>query len=466
MGCACLTLPESDPLEEVRRMAHDALDQWIDTLAPLFEQERPPTLMELSAYMTGTRGAFLGGCLQALTQELYRHHRQQRQADCPGCGKRLNAKRIDGKTVSTLQGKIRVERPYFHCRDCSIGYHPLDEALALAQEVHQYDVQEKVLKLATEMPYARAAELVSELTGTPVSSHHHHDTLNRVADIADLETVIPDRQEMTRRIEAVKTAPEDRPILVVAADGAHAPTRPKAGRKTKRGPGQWREVKGFRLYLVGDDQRIVPLASWHQIQDAQRFTEDLKQVAQRLPVEQVRIALLGDGASWLWNAMSQCFPQGRPVLDYYHCAEHLHTLAKAQYGETLEAQQWVEASLARLSADKASHVVGGLRRMSPRSDVAGEEIEKLITYLDNNRDRLGYDECKEQGFPIGSGGIESANKYISHARLKRSGAWWVTENGNNMLRLRCAMYNGTFDQVFRKYILRKHQLAENLGTNA
>jgi hypothetical protein len=113
-------------------MAHDALDQWIDTLAPLFEQEKPPTLMELSAHMTGTRGAFLGGCLEALTQELYRHHRHQRHADCPGCGKRLNAKRVDRKTASTLQGKISVERPYFYCRDCHIGYHPLDEALALA----------------------------------------------------------------------------------------------------------------------------------------------------------------------------------------------------------------------------------------------------------------------------------------------------------------------------------------------
>jgi hypothetical protein len=129
-------------------------------------------------------------------------------------------------------------------------------------------------------------------------------------------------------------------------------------------------------------------------------------------------------------------------------------------------QQWVEASLARLSADKASQVIGGVRRMSSRSGTAAEEIAKLITYLDNNRNRLGYDDCKEQGFPIGSGGIESANKYISHARLKQSGAWWITENGNNMLHLRCAMYNGTFDQVFRKYILRKHQFPVNLVTNA
>jgi len=291
MGCAWLTLPEQDPLEAVRRMAHDALDQWIDIMAPLFKQERPSTLMELNAHITSTCGAFLGGCLEALTQELYSHHRHQQHADCPACHKRLKAKRIDRKTASTLQGKIGVERPYFHRRDCNIGYHPLNEALALPQEVHQYDVQKKVLKLAAEMPYARAAELVSELTGTPVSSHHNHETLNRVANLAALETVIPDRQEMTRRIEAVKTSLEDRPILVVAADGAHAPTRPKAGRNTKRGPGRWREVKGFRLYLVGDDERIVQLASWHQIQDAQCFTEDLKQVAQGLPVEQVRIAL-------------------------------------------------------------------------------------------------------------------------------------------------------------------------------
>ena len=120
---------------------------------------------------TRTRGAFLGGFLEALTQELYRRYRHQQYAVCPGCGKQLKAKRTDHKTASTLQGKIRVERPYFYCRDCKLGYHPLDEALALAQEVHQYDVQEKVLKLAAEVPYARAAELVSELTGTPVSNH-------------------------------------------------------------------------------------------------------------------------------------------------------------------------------------------------------------------------------------------------------------------------------------------------------
>jgi len=71
--------------------------------------------------------------------------------------------------------------------------------------------------------------------------------------------------------------------------------------------------------------------------------------------------------------------------------------------------------------------------------------------------------CKEEGIPIGSGAIESANKFISHIRLKRSGAWWTVENGNGMLKLRCALYNGTFDRLFKKFRAKKSKF---FGTNS
>jgi flavin-dependent dehydrogenase len=89
----------------------------------------------------------------------------------------------------------------------------------------------------------------------------------------------------------------------------------------------------------------------------------------------------------------------------------------------------------------------------------------LIGYLNNNSHRLGYAKRRREGLPIGSGGIESANKYISHARLKRSGAWWLIPNGNNMLRLRCAIYNGTYGRVLQRYIASRHPRASHLGTN-
>jgi hypothetical protein len=424
MGCACLKLPQPDPWQEVSRMAHQALDEWLEGLKPLLEQAEVPTLRDLSAQFMRTRGTLLGACLEALATQLHGHYQDQRHADCPGCGTCLKRKRVDRKTVSTLHGPVTLPRPYFHCRDCQIGFHPLDAALALAQEAHQYDIQEKFTRLSAKMPYHEAVEEFAELTGIKVSNHLAHETLNRIAEAATLETVIPTREEIERRIEAAKTTPEDRPVLVVACDGAHAPTRPKGPRKGKRGRGEWKEVKGFRLYLTGAEQPITQLASWHQIQDAEQFTNDLAWVAERIPQEKVRIALLGDGASWLWKAMTQCFPSGRCVLDYYHCAEHLYTLAKAQFDDPLDVEQWVEAASTWLSLDQPGLVISWLEDMKPADANAEEEIRQLMGYLDNNRDRLGYTKRREEGLPIGSGGIESANKYSTPARLKRCGAWW------------------------------------------
>jgi hypothetical protein len=35
--------------------------------------------------------------------------------------------------------------------------------------------------------------------------------------------------------------------------------------------------------------------------------------------------------------------------------------------------------------------------------------------------------------------------------MKRSGAWWYKVNGNKMLKIRCSLFNGTFDEVFKAY---------------
>ena len=411
-----------DPLAKVRHVAHQQLDQWLDQLQPLFDQEKPPTLLQISQHFTKTRTTLLGGVLQSINEALYHHFLEQRQCTCSQCGKLLNRKRLDTKRYNTLQGPGAMERPYFYCRDCKAGFHPLDEALELTRAFHQYDIEEKVLKLATEMPYERAAELVSDLTGVPVSNHHGHNTLEQVSQIADLETVLPSAEQIQQRIMQAKQTPEDKPVLVVALDGAHAPTRPRGKRKGKRGPGKWREVKGVRLYLAPKEGRVIQVASWHQIQDAEAMKADIKEIAARIPQEQVRIALLGDGAAWVWNTLVACFPEGKQVLDYYHCSEHVHKVAQARYGNSPKAIEWIEATLARLSENQVDAVIWGLQRFQAEGAIQ-EEVDKLITYLHNQRERLDYTARKAEGLPIGSGGIESANKFISHIRLKRSGAW-------------------------------------------
>lgn len=455
MGCAVLNLPvpgSRPDLERVRAMAHEALDKFMDLLAPLLKKNQPPTLREASDHILQTRSVLLGAITEALISEVARHYDDATHADCPRCRKRVQRLRVDPKQASTLNGPFEIDRSYFYCTNCKTGFHPLDEVLDLAREVHQYDLQEKFALFTARMPYAEAAELFTKTTGLPAPGRHFgHDNMNRIAAATKLDVVIPDEEEIARRIIEAKGNADEPPVLVVAADGAHAPTRPKGG-KGKRGKGQWREVKGFRLYLLGEDDRIVHLAGWHQIADWEQIAKDLELVAARIPKDQVRVALLGDGADWLWKVMTRSFPEARQVLDYYHMSEHVWKVAKLQYGDTLDAQEWKEATMTRLFLAKTGHVIGGLRRMGPTSGEAKEEIRKLIGYLTNNIHRVGYQECRDEGIPIGSGGIESANKYISHARLKLSGAWWLEENGNAMLRIRCAIYNGTFDVSFKSYI--------------
>ena len=120
----------------------------------------------------------------------------------------------------------------------------------------------------------------------------------------------------------------------------------------------------------------------------------------------------------------------------------LHKVAKAQYGQTCQALEWVEATLTRLYMGKVGTVLGGLRRMQATSAEALKAIDNCWVYLNDHRGRTHYGKFRRGGYPLGSGGIESSNTFMCHVRLKRSGAWWYEATSNQMLALRCAMYNG------------------------
>jgi len=452
MDTACVAYNlEPERKELFRHMIHDEVDKWVDQIIDeVFEDDKQPTIMELSELFAKTKQKFFGACFQRLIEQKYSYLLEQEYCPCPKCAKSCKNRRYSSKHMVTMQGSSELNRPWFYCTDCMFGFSPLDEVLEVSRKRHQFDIQKKAVNLSADVTFARGSDIFKDLTGQDISDHFIHETFDAVGVQARLEDIIPSREQIEEKIEKASTG-KWRPILVVASDGAHLPTRPKAKRSEKRGKGQWQEAKGFRIYLLGDD-RIIHIASWHQIQDEAQFGKDLALAALRVPQQLVRIALLGDGAGWLWKHMTSCFPKGREVLDYYHCAEHIYKVAKAQYGEkSIKGLEWVESTICRLFYAEISNVIGGLRRMQPKDNEAKEEIRKLVGYLNNNRERIHYKSDRKGGYPIGSGGIESANKFISHTRLKRSGAWWVKETGNEMLRIRCAIYNGTYDKVFERY---------------
>lgn len=71
-----------------------------------------------------------------------------------------------------------------------------------------------------------------------------------------------------------------------------------------------------------------------------------------------------------------------------------------------------------------------------------ETTRRFCGYLERHRNRIpNYRYYQEEGWPIGSGDVESWVKQINQ-RTKISGASWNTERVPQVLAHRCAYLNG------------------------
>ena len=418
----------------------------------------PPTLLEITAAMSQERSGLTAALVEAFVERRHGHFLAQEEAACPKCKGLLRARPSRSRTVETLLGPVTLERPYFYCVGCHHGFYPLDEALGLSAQRKQWDVQQAGVKLGLEMPHRRAAELLDELTDASMSDCVIHEVLQQTGSL-DVLQVCPDAADIQDRIAQAAAGRKWRPIVVLAIDAADVPSRPQTAKGTRPGrkksrarrrrwQGEYHEAKGFRFYLI-DDERIEQLISWHQMGNEQAFGAALRQVKEAglIPEDQVRLCAIGDGAPWIWKWVEELFPSARQILDYSHCSSYLHAVAEAQYGaDAARAAHWLEATLARLFCGEGSGVVWGLQRMQPLSEEAGEAIGTALTYLQKRLHQVDFGSHRKGGYPIGSGAIESAHRFIGHVRLKRSGAWWYKENSNAILALRCALYTCTMER--------------------
>jgi len=252
------------------------------------------------------------------------------------------ARGVVTRTLETLVGAVELGRPYFYCVPCGQGVAPLDAALELAAGRKHFAVQQAAVRLTAAVPSETAQDLFRALTGVELSTARRHELTNAVAEGVGVWDVAPGREELAAKIAPVAEGRRWRPMVGLALEGADVPTRPEAakgrrpGRKTPRARrarwhGQWREAQGFRFYLV-DDDRLVHLLSWQQIQtDEERFAA-LRQAkaAGLIPTEEVRLCVVADGVPWSWKGVQELFPTAEEIVDYSQCAEHVHGLTAVQ----------------------------------------------------------------------------------------------------------------------------------------
>lgn len=288
---------------------HERFDQWLDTLEE-YCSDLPSTLPEVTASIWALRQQLTGGIAETIVAHTHRGEHDRTQMTRPQCHDVLQARERVSRTVETMVGPVQWERPYFYGRSCRAGHYPCDDAVGVVAGCKQLDIQQAAVQIVTEVPYDTAQALFGTLTGLSLSSERMHTVTNRIAEEVTVVDVLPSREEITRRVAEVARGRWRRPVLVLGIDGAYVPTRPESARepgegqgriraKRARWRGQWRDAKGFRMYLL-DEERTIHVLSWHQVQTEEPLGEALWAVknAGVLPTDTVRVCVVADGAEW------------------------------------------------------------------------------------------------------------------------------------------------------------------------
>ncbi len=159
--------------------------------------------------------------------------------------------------------------------------------------------------------------------------------------------------------------------------------------------------------------------------------------------------VLGDGASWIWNLAADQFFTSRQVVDWYHAKLHLTQAATALHGEgTAAARRWVREHETPLLQGHAERLSRTLHTLAQKHARCAEALRREAGYFQDNYRRMQYLETREDGFPIGSGMVESACKQF-RARLAGSGMRWSRAGLERLLPIRAAILSHRFDDLWQ-----------------
>lgn len=310
-------------------------------------------------------------------------------------------------------------------------FFPLDERLGLLPGSLSPYCQESLVRLGAWIPFGPVAQLLKEMVGVEVSKV----SVVRDTEAAGAAYVAIQTEEADRIEREAPVAPQGGDKMVVSVDGAMVPLR----------QGEWAEVKtlviGEVLPAVMEHGESVvhtrELSYFSRLATAERFQHQTLVEMHRRGVEHSQqVGAVMDGAEWEQGFVDYHCPQAVRVLDFPHAGQRIGAIGQVCFGEnSSETKQWTDERLHQLKHQGPDAILvelGQLQQQHPQSAVIAENL----AYLEKRRLQMQYPQFQTQGWPIGSGMVESGNKLVVEARLKGAGMHWKRENVDPMLGLR------------------------------
>lgn len=351
------------------------------------------------------------------------------------------------KTITTLLGRVKYTRAYYHGCGCAGGWSPTDEELRLQEKVTPGAAEVAALHGLLESFDEAATKTLPKSAGLRVSA----STVRRITERFGAEVRRAREQGEAfgdgrawewhtdaRGARCAYVSLDATGVRQQAADGRAAEGRmPWVGEVFNPTPAHRR--KRGRVWQA---RYLAGLMSLPEI------GRQLRREAQSVGIERADVLIgLTDGG----NGLEECLLEhvfsglGRPfefILDFYHASEHIHQFAQTLHGgEETQVHSQAAGWCHTLKHEGGETLLRELKSLdlAGRSCAVVQAHHSLCEYVRKNLHRMDYPDYLARGWQIGSGSIESACKNVINARLNGTGMRW-SEHGTDELAHGRALY--------------------------
>lgn len=258
---------------------------------------------------------------------------------------------------------------------------------------------------------------------------------------------------LPRRWEPPQQASPTADRLGVGIDGAMVNIRGEGWREFKVGAVYEIAERTIQDAITGEWATVacaVNNSYVAQLGEAQEFGPLLWSEAQARGWEAARYTqTIGDGAQWIWNLADEFFAFSLRTVDWFHGSAYLHTAAYLLFPNTPAAStRWLKRAKTQLFQGQAATLAETLAaKLVANPALATPELTAVLSYFRNNHQRMQYLEFRENGFPIGSGMVESAAKQFK-ARFTGPGMRWSRTGLQRLIPIRSAVLSHAFDRLW------------------
>jgi hypothetical protein len=381
--------------------------------------------------------------------------------------------------VASVFGPVRVSRMAYRNRR-EPNLYPADARWILADDPYSLGTRALVAYHLAGGGFGQAQEVIEARTGVRVGRAQ----LTGLAD--DLAAWTGDFYE-----ERARDADDDLPdsdVIMMQADGKGIALRPEhrkgAGKSDSAHPGikKMAEIVAVADFTpaVREPEDIAAPPARRQAHPgpaardkwvSASITSDIPAMigaafdeADRRDPERVRqrVFLVDGNRQQITAIEAQAAERGLKVpvlIDYIHLSGYLGKAAAALHpGDPVTAGQWADGQLLRVLHGRAKAVAATLAsvaaktRANPRKrglDLA--DVDRAVTYLTSNHQHMRYDKALDKGWPIATGMIEGACRFVIEDRFGITGARWSPDGAETILKLRAVVVNGDLDDYMNYY---------------